>query len=121
MSEIDDFLRNLQSTSVSIVGTDANAARDPLAGDWRIDDASMICITQADEVYWAVLVAQGNPTDSAPVTKVSASAVWEAHFVAFTMHLIPFSADVINVCIDFGQGEVARFGADRILALPAMD
>jgi len=55
------------------------------------------------------------------VTKVSDSEAWGAHFVAFKMHLIQFSADVINVSIDFGQGEVARFGADRILALPAMD
>ena len=122
MSEIDDFLRNFQSTSVSTVGTDANAARDPLAGDWRIDDAhgEVLRIIKTPEAYRVEMFEHAKHTESADATKDPDSVACVATFfdrtgcTVFKAFLAPMSNQVLGVIFDHGHGDFERVSADRL-------
>ena len=113
--------------SVSAVGSDANVERDPLAGDWRIDDAHLeyfegdaLRLIKTPEAYRVELFQHGKLTVSADATKDPDSVAWVATFLngagyaVFKTYLTPKSNQILDVLIDFGHGDVERFSADRL-------
>ncbi len=117
---IDDFLRNFLTSSVPAVGSDANVAKDSLAGDWRIDDATVIRFIKTPDAYRVEWIDTDTIADSADAIKDPESVAWVATLhggagceaEAFTTYFTPMSDQVMAVLLDFGYGYVERFQAD---------
>ena len=89
--------------------------RANLAGDWRVDDGSMLHIMTTPDAL-SVEYITDEVTCSATITKVPNSTQWMAAFGGFTLHLNPISDYVLNALFDFGNGEVEKFTCDLLSA-----
>ncbi len=87
--------------------------RANLAGDWRVDDASLLHITPTTDAF-SVDYITDEATCSATITKVPNSTQWMAPFGGFTLHLNPISDIVIHALFDFGEGEVEKVTCDLL-------
>ncbi len=116
-----------------LIGSDANVAPDPFAGDWhRRADAGggdgggevirFVKISEGYQVQW--INSDNEITDSANASMDPASAACVANicngagYHVCTAHFTPTSNRALDILLEFRgflEGEVERFQADRVV------